>query len=357
MKDFFPEKVFVEKTAAELPRAHTLLERLAGAEVIFVEDHRKIDFSAESTDERFLHAKKNLVIAVKRGGLVKEFRRHSCLKQSPEYYLIHAANCPFDCSYCYLQSYYENALPTIFVNTDELFVQIEDVLRERPDDEPKAEILFHAGETADALALEHLSGFAADAVRFFADRGNACLELRTKSANVDAILPLSHAGRTVVSWTLTPRRIVAEYERGTAPLEARLEAALQCQRAGYPIGLRLDPVIHYEGWEDGYRSLVEDVSKSLDPTQIHSIVLGGFRFPPRLREIFLARYGRNDLILDEFVPSPDGKLRYFRHIREEMYRKLIRMIHGCFGAKILARVELAMEPEYVWRNVGLSAED
>ena len=350
MKLFFPEKIIVEAAAAELPRTRSILERLEGANIVFVDDDFEARAQGESTDERFRQEKRNLAIAVKRGGLVKEFRRHASLKQDREYYLIHAANCPFDCSYCYLQCYYETATPTIFANTDDLFEQTEDALR----NETGSSAYFHAGETADALALEHISGFAADAVEFFAGLDNVTLELRTKSANVETILPLPHAERTVVSWTLTPQKIVEEYEHDTASLDERLEAALRCQHAGYPIGLRLDPLIHHDGWQEGYRTLIEKIAQTLDPVRIHSIVLGGFRFPPRLREIIIDRFGRNELVLGEFVPSPDGKYRYFRHVREEMYRELIGLISEHFGERGISRTELSMEPDYIWRNVGLA---
>ncbi|NQU08460.1 MAG: hypothetical protein HQ583_07860 [Candidatus Abyssubacteria bacterium] len=349
-KVFYPEKVFVEQTAAQLPRTKRILDRVGEAEIISVADHRKIDFSGGPHSDRFARAKKHLAVTVKKGGLVKEFRRHSCLRQGREYYLVHAAGCPFDCSYCYLQSYFENPVPTIFVNTDELFEQVESALESESD----GEVLFHAGETADALALEHLSGFAAEAVEFFSKLPGALLELRTKSAGVETILPLSHAGRTVVAWTLTPRAVAERYERGAALLEARLEATARCARAGYPVGLRLDPLIHYDGWREGYRGLMEEISAALDAASIHSIVLGAFRFPPPLREIILERHGRNELALGEFIPSPDGKMRYFRHIREEMYRELVGLIRESFGEGCVNRIELAMEPEFIWESVGLS---
>jgi spore photoproduct lyase len=352
MSGFHPEKVFVEKAAAEMPRTKAILGRIGQAEISIIEDYRDIEIPGESLDDRYRLAKKCLALAVKKGRMVKEFRRHSCLRQGREYYLIHAANCPFDCSYCYLQSYYENAIPTIFANTGKLFEQVAEVL----ETEPGEKILFHAGETADALSLEHLSGFAADAVGFFAQFENATLELRTKSAAVEPILPLDQRGRTVVSWTLTPVEIIERYERGAASLENRLKAASMCGGAGFPIGLRFDPIIHCDGRQQGYRELIEQIAESLAPEVIHSIVLGGFRFPPRLREIMVERFGRGELTLGEFVPSPDGKIRYFRHIREEMYRKIIGMMQKVLGPEIASRIELAMEPEYIWDNIGLPAE-
>jgi hypothetical protein len=75
--------------------------------------------------------------------------------------------------------------------------------------------------------------------------------------------------------------------------------------------------------------------------------------PPRLREIMIERFGRTELVLGEFVPSPDGKHRYFRHIREEMYREITASFREYFGERIVEKIQLAMEPDYVWRNVGV----
>jgi spore photoproduct lyase len=280
---------------------------------------------------------------------VKEFRRHDALKQDKEYYLLHAANCPFDCAYCYLQSYFANAVPTIFVDFNALFEQAGSILRSAPGEN----ILFHAGETADALALEHISGFAAEAVAFFSRRDNAVLELRTKSDLVEPLLSITHKGRTVVSWTLTPEDISRTYEHGAASISERLQAASLCATAGYPIGLRFDPIIHYRDWRAGYRELIDAVFSILPPEAIDSIVLGTFRCLPPLLDIIRERFGRMELTLGEFVQGPDGKVRYFRHIRQEMYREVVRMLRERCGPQILARTELSMEPVYIWQGTGL----
>jgi hypothetical protein len=73
-----------------------------------------------------------------------------------------------------------------------------------------------------------------------------------------------------------------------------------------------------------------------------------------LRHIMIARFGRDELVLGESVPLPEGKFRYFRDIRQEMYRELIGLIRRHFGEQGAARIELAMEPGYIWRNTGLT---
>lgn len=348
MNLFKPKRIFVEKTAASHPRARRILEKFPETNIFFIEDHRELDFSFAPLPQRFTKAKECLAIALKQGALVKEFRRHGALKQGKEYYLLHGANCPFDCCYCYLQSYFSNAVPTIFVDTDSLFHRVGSIVEQSTE----KEILFHAGETADALALEHISGFAVEAVAFFAGLETANLELRTKSDLVEPLLTLQHNRRTVVSWTLTPDEISAKYELGTASIRERLQAALRCYEAGYPIGLRFDPIIHYSGWRAGYKKLIDSVLDILSPEKIDSIVLGTFRCPPPLVELMRKRFGQNEIVLGELVPGPDGKMRYFRHVRQEIYREVTNMFRDRCDASILQKFELSMEPDYIWREAG-----
>jgi len=348
MKLFNPKMIFVENTATCHPRTREILKRFREKDIVFIESRRELNFSSLPMPERFIEEKRNLAVAVKQGAMVKEFRRHDALQQEKEYYLLHAANCPFDCGYCYLQNYFSNAVPTLFVNIDSLFEQVGTVLKETTE----KEILFHAGETADALALEHISGFAVEAVAFFSRLEKALLELRTKSDLIEPLLPLCHNRRTIVSWTLTPEDVSEKYEWGAAAILERLQAALRCHEAGYPIGLRFDPMIHYSGWRAGYERLIQSVAEILSPEKIDSIVLGTFRCPPPLLDIMCKRFGRNEITLGELIPGPDGKMRYFRHIRQEMYREVVNLFVKSCGDSIIQKIELSMEPAYVWKSAG-----
>ncbi len=84
------------------------------------------------------------------------------------------------------------------------------------------------------------------------------------------------------------------------------------------------------------------------------ISLGGLRFMPSLRPLIHQRFPGSRIAAQEMVRAPDGKLRYFRHIREEMYRYLIGMFRDRCGKDYSGKIMLAMEPEYMWRSVGLS---
>ncbi len=161
-------------------------------------------------------------------------------------------NCPYDCSYCFLQSYLTDGTTKTVADIDMLMREVNDKISAEP------QRMFRIGtwELGDSLALEHKTGQAAALVDYFSKLDNAVLELKTKSANVDPLLPLDHRGKTVVSWSLNTDEVINSEEHRTAPLEERISAISKTAEAGYLTGLHFDPMILHDNWQNGYKSLV-----------------------------------------------------------------------------------------------------
>jgi spore photoproduct lyase len=204
------------------------------------------------------------------------------------------------------------------------------------------------GELSDALALECYSGFAAAAIPVMQGYPVARLELRTKCAGVEALLPEGPPSNITVSWTLTPWETWERNEHRTPNPRARVRSARACREKGYRVGIRLDPALVYPGWESGYASLIQQVYQHLLPGEIESFVIGGFRYSPTLGNRIKERFPSNSLLLPEFVPCKDGKYRYFRPLRVSLYRELVTQIRG-HDPKAL--IHLCMETEQVRRDV------
>jgi spore photoproduct lyase len=56
----------------------------------------------------------------------------------------------------------------------------------------------------------------------------------------------------IPSWTFSPDRVVDSIEHKTPAFRERLIAAKRCQESSYTIGVRLDPIMRYDGWEKDY---------------------------------------------------------------------------------------------------------
>ena len=253
-------------------------------------------------------------------------------------------NCPFDCAYCFLQDYLNVPAIVVACDLEAMFVDVDRQIEAAGG----RTVRFGTGEMGDSLALDHLTDTARELVQFFAGRPQAVLELKTKSDRVERLAGLEHRGRTVISWSLNPPSVIAAEERGTASLDARLEAARKCANWGYRIGFHFDPIIHQPGWEGKYVELVAQLLKAVPSNQIAWISLGGFRYLPAFKAVAEKRFPRTSLFLGELLPCPDGKIRYLKHIRISIYRKLAALFSERAPG---VRLYLCMERAEVWRRV------
>jgi spore photoproduct lyase len=173
------------------------------------------------------------------------------------------------------------------------------------------------------------------------------LELKTKTAAIDSLAKLKHRERIVVSWSLNTPQIIEREEFRTASLEERLEAAHSCEKMGYRVGFHFDPLISYPGWEKGYSEVIEKLFERIDKRNIAWISLGALRFMPSLKKVVQLRFPGTRLFHEEFISGLDGKMRYFKPIRIEMYTRIAEEIRQydpeCF-------MYLCMESREVWQK-------
>jgi spore photoproduct lyase len=244
--------------------------------------------------------------------------------------------CPSRCTYCILKYYLGEQGMTLWVNLDDALREIRSFLRDH-----HGIIRIGTGELADSLALERWVPSSGRLITFFRDQPAAILELKTKSANVDALLDIAHGEHTVISWSLNPRSVIEKFEPGTSSLATRLEAARRCQERGYPIGLHFDPMVWTEHWQDEYYELVREVFEILDSRRVIWISLGALRYPSSLHELLVP----SGLGLGELIPGLDGKLRYLRPLRTRMFRNMMKWIRELGGDVF---VYLCMESSALW---------
>jgi spore photoproduct lyase len=275
-------------------------------------------------------------------------RRYICCG----YQILHVGmNCPMDCSYCFLQSYLNQPSLRIFGNVGDKL----DVIGSTIDAYPDRIFRIGTGEFTDSLALDSLTGWTDMLLPFFSVKKNCILELKTKTTCIENLLKKHDLGqRIVVAWSLNTPRVIAHEERNTASLENRILAARKCQKAGFVVAFHFDPLLHYPGWQEEYEEVVQLMEKHLNPESIIWISIGSFRYMPDLKRIIMRRFPETHIFSGEFVSGLDGKLRYFRPIREEMYACLSERLnrwHEGLG------IYLCMETDEVWaQSLGWSPE-
>jgi spore photoproduct lyase len=330
------DQIWIDKAALLYPATYSILDRLKGVPSDVVDDVKTLKHPKERDK-----ARRHLIITLNKGLSFKPCQGMCEGVVCCGYHTIDlVSGCTCDCSYCILQHYLSNnPMTTFYANIEEILTFVKKHLDERPG----AHLRIGTGELSDSLAFDDITQYSRMLVNFFANYPNATFELKTKTVKIENLLGLKHKGRTVVSWSLNPQSIIESEERGAAPLVERLLAAKKCVDAGYRVGFHFDPIIHYDGWENDYKGVVDMIFDRIPASFIAWISLGTLRFPPMLRTIAEKRFPGTKIFCGEFIPA-NGKMRYFRPIREDIYRKMRAWIK-----ERSTRIEpyLCMETKYV----------
>jgi spore photoproduct lyase len=342
-KNFKPETILLWQKVADQPEARRIVNMFPSANINMIE-HQRLPESDMSPSQALLAGKRTLMIG-HASSFVGNFdgTLGSNICCHPYYKLVPVSNgCPYYCTYCYLAYVYRKFSPFIKINInyDTMFKQIRKTLAQSA---PIAS--FNMGEMLDSLALDHITTLTTELIPFFSGLSKGCLMLLTKSSNIDNLLKLEPDPKIIVSWSLNCEQIIKQYEKGTASLNERIEAARKCQSKGYRIRLRIDPGIYYPAWQTGYSELIEKMLSVIEP---ENITLGMLRFLPGHFQLAKNAYGKNavNLLTNDFIKgASDGKLRYPPELRIKFYRFLIDTIR-CFNKNV--SISLCRETPDIW---------
>jgi len=252
-----------------------------------------------------------------------------------------AMNCPLDCSYCILQSYFNQPNLRVFVNLEERLEEIFSLIDRNPD----RIFRIGTGEFTDSLALDPLIGWTDILVPPFSNRKNAILELKTKTCNIKRLAALPERKQIIISWSLNSPLISSREEYRAASLRQRLETAALCQSEGFIVGFHFDPLIPHPNWRDEYLRTLDLMDRYIDPGRVIWISMGSFRFMPQLKTVIRKRHPHTTVLDGEFISGLDGKMRYFKPIRMELYRFMREHLEAWYDDLGLY---LCMESDDVW---------
>jgi spore photoproduct lyase len=338
------KRILVEAAAWDYAMTQRVLARLPGVPVTVIPD-REVLRPREAAPAQWLgEAKTTLLLARQKGPFWRACpgtKDYICCG----YQVLQVAlNCPFDCTYCILQGYVNLPAVTVFVNVEDLHAELQARWAEAPGKIWR----LGTGEFGDSLALDELTGLHETLVPLTARHPQAFLEIKSKWHRLEHLLPLGPNPRVIFAWSLNPPELIREAELGTASLEARLKAAILAASAGFRVAFHFDPLIFFPGWEEAYRRTVERLGSLDSAADVAWVSLGALRFLPPLRQIIFTRFPHSRLGSEEMVRAPDGKLRYFKNLRVEMYGRLREWL-----AEVLPGVPLylCMESPRVWREV------
>lgn len=343
--DFLPRKVYIEKKSLNRALTKRILKNIGRVPLEIIEDSQDFLEKRKISRDSVKHGKKDLFITSQKGEFVKPC---PCTPHTIgcNYYIINLdLNCPLNCTYCILQHYLSDPVITVHTNLDDLWTQL-DVFLDKNKDRP---IRIGTGELGDSLLIDHLTGNSKELISYFKNKHSVIFELKTKTVNIKNILDSEPAQNIIISWSLNSSKIAESEEQGSPVIEERINAAQRVVDKGFRVGFHFDPLILYPGCEKDYSDVVENLLEHIDPARISWISLGSLRFPPSLKEIIQERFPETKIIYSEMIKGKDGKLRYFKPLRLELYKNVVRAIKEKGGRQV--PLYFCMEGKSIWREV------
>ena len=297
------ERVFVEKTVLDLPHTQKILEKL-GPQPVLLDRYQDL-FGAMKKPYLQKRQGLSLFLAQKKGELVKKAPRAYGMDQDEvHYYYVHAYNCLYECSYCYLQGYFDSPDLVLFVNHHEVIEQMNKIAQNH------RKVWFHGGEFSDSLALSHLAQDLPLYAAFFEKNPHCIWELRTKSANVGAMLKIPPRENTIISFSLSPPKAIKKFDLKTPSLSHRLGAMRKLQEAGHPLACHLDPIIYREEFLQDYRLLLQEIDQQVGLRELRYLSLGVMRFSEEVFRKVREHYPQEHELFRELSVGKDQKIKY-----------------------------------------------
>lgn len=266
--------VYIESEIRQHPRTLNILKRLKNTPLVEIDHYGEV-FNPRAQNFRLQKLNPALIIARKHKGQVLKTPRAYGIGGYHNYYFSHMLNCLYDCRYCFLQGMYRSAHQLIFVNYEDFAADISRIA-EQHKSEP---VWFFSGYDCDSLANEPLTRFAEFFVPVIANINNAWMELRTKSTQVRQLLKLDPCSRVVTAFSFTDQYSHEKLEHGVPSIKKRIDAIRMLAEAGWPTGLRFDPLVYHSDYQQSFERLLDQIFEVIDPKLLHSVSLGTFRLP------------------------------------------------------------------------------
>lgn len=363
-----PSEIIINNSVKNDPITQHILSECRGVPVKYVADSKPETIkaasdilSAASTGNVLtqINAGKSVVhIAPSSGTAVGEFTIEDKRMMCPEFDKLTTLSngCYFKCDWCFLKGTYranQNYI-TIRVEYDKIKAMLLKRLKTAT-----APVLFDTGEMADSLALEHLTKVGKTFIPWFAEQKNGYMYMLTKSTNIDDLLKLKHNNHSILAWSINAPIVSYQFEVGAASFSDRIAAAKKAQEAGYPIRLRLDPIIPIKNWQKLYAAAIESIFKDL---KLERITLGTLRLEDAFYKNrknylqFAAIRGLVETMVPMFPKDANGSIGKYSFPQEQRIEifqfaiKEIRKYSEC-------AIALCKETKDVWGAVGLDLKE
>ncbi len=315
--------IYVEDSIRDHPRSQRVLSQFPKADIVPIDRYGEV-FNPRAQNFRLQKQNPAIILAEKHGKKVLPTPPDYRIGASQNYYFSHFLNCLYDCRYCFLQGMYQSANYVFFVNSEDFQSEIDELRHQVQADTPSEQLCLFTGYDCDSLGMEGITHFAEEFLPFMAERPDTWFELRTKSINTKLLENRDALPNVIPAFTLTPDEIARETEHGAPSLERRLAKAKALGEAGWPLGLRLDPLIPWPNFSQIYENFSMQLERELQPDWIHSITLGPMRFPKAMYDKIRKLYPYDRLFALCELEKIGSQMTYPQEVEAE----LLQLVKG-----------------------------
>jgi len=248
-------------------------------------------------------------------------------------------SCGFDCSYCSIQSFYNQ-------NTITFDSSFKDKLLNLQLDQNKT---YHigTGQASDSLMFGNREGVL-DALFHFATKNpNVILEFKTKSDNIKYFLENDIPKNILCTWSLNTPTIIENEEHLTASLEKRVKAARKLADKGVKVGFHFHPIVEYEGYLQEYKSVYEILLNTFDVSEVALVSFGTLTFIKPVIKQLREREFRTKITQ---IPheNASGKISYPETTKIEMFKHAYESFQPWHKSGVF--FYLCMEEHTMWKK-------
>lgn len=248
-------------------------------------------------------------------------------------------SCGFDCSYCSIQSFYNEGK----IGFDKNFAS---KLKNLKLDSNKT---YHigTGQSSDSLMWGNRHGILEALFEFARKNTNVILELKTKSDNISYLLKNSVPKNILCTWSINTLTIIKNEEHLSASLKKRIECARKLADKGVLVGFHFHPIVVYENYLLEYKEVINTLLKNFKTSEVALVSLGTLTF---IKPVIKRLRERNfkSKILQMPMVNAGGKQSYPLHVKEEMFSGVYEAFKPWHKDVYFY---MCMEDESLWKKV------
>ncbi len=317
-KELFASHIYVEEKIEAHPLVQRIRERFKEAEYVNI-GHYKDIFCRQGQNTALQEHQKNIILARKEGTLVYE-GAPVCQSFGHRYFYYTSCvmNCVYNCEYCYLKGMYPSANLVIFVNPEDIFAQVEQILKEHP-------VYLCVSYDTDLLAIESLTGFVSRWIEFTRQHPELTIEIRTKCANRKLFRELPVCERVIYAFTISPQPVTEQFEMRTPSMEARISCAGYALEQGHNVRLCFDPMLYFKDWREAYGEMLKKIREQIPDGALTDASVGSFRISKSYLKSMRKRYPDSAVIQFPYELQ-NGYYQYEPALVEEMEGYLTKQL-------------------------------